>query len=74
MLYPLSYEGLRCTFALYRASLRPLGSGLLPRSRRSVPHLCRVPCDQLLTNASTRGADCTADSAVSRVRGRGATR
>jgi hypothetical protein len=47
MLYPLSYEGLCCTFALDIGRVSPpLGSGSLSRSRRSVPHLCRVPCDQ----------------------------
>jgi hypothetical protein len=50
MLYPLSYDGLRCTSTPgYGASLRPLGAGWLRRSRRPVPHLCRVQCDQLLT-------------------------
>ena len=43
MLYPLSYEGLRCTFAQHAATFGPLGLGRLPRSRRSVPQLCRVP-------------------------------
>jgi hypothetical protein len=52
----------------YRAGLRPLGSGLLPRSRRAVPHLCRGPA--LITALDTRatrharcGADCTAGGA-----------
>jgi hypothetical protein len=53
MLYPLSYEGLRSTFALDtgRVSVRwawayePAPDGL-----------CRVPCDQvLITCPSTRG-------------------
>ena len=43
MLYPLSYEGLRCTFPAWRANLGSSGSGWLPRSRRSGSHLCRVP-------------------------------
>ena len=44
MLYPLSYEGLRCTFAQHGGRvLVHRARGWLPRSRRSVPHLCRVP-------------------------------
>jgi hypothetical protein len=53
MLYPLSYEGLPCAFAQHTG---PSGSGWLPRSRRSVPHLCRVPWARL-TTALTRGVD-----------------
>jgi hypothetical protein len=40
-------------------SLRLLGSGWLPDSRCSVPHLCRVPCDWLRATALTRGGDWT---------------
>ncbi len=44
MLYPLSYEGLLLCVcpACRRVSVR-WGRGWLPRFRRSVPHLCRVP-------------------------------
>jgi hypothetical protein len=44
MHYPLSYENLRCTFAQHGGHVLVCrGSGWLPRSRRSVPHLCRMP-------------------------------
>ncbi|MGH7868276.1 MAG: hypothetical protein ACREP9_11810, partial [Candidatus Dormibacteraceae bacterium] len=54
--------GLRCTFALVLGESPSVGLGLgtpLP----PVPHLCRVPCGQLLTTGQTRGADCTAGDA-----------
>jgi hypothetical protein len=43
MLYPLSYEGLRCMLPSMSDDFGLLGSGRLPRFRRSVPQLCRVP-------------------------------
>ena len=50
MLYTLSYEGLACLFAQHVGGVVVgRGSGWLPRSRRSVPHLCRVPWTRFTT-------------------------
>ena len=43
MLYPLSYEGLRRTLPSMAGGSWSVGFGLAASSRRSVPHLCRVP-------------------------------
>jgi len=45
--YPLRYEGLACTLPSMPGKSWSVGSGWLPRSRRSVPHLRRVPWTQL---------------------------
>ena len=59
MLYPLSYEGLACPFSQHAgANGDPSGRGWLPRSRRSVPHLCRASWSSATT--LTRRADWTA--------------
>ena len=63
MLYPLSYEGLRCTFPSMAGESWFVGLGLVA----SFQTVCAAPVpravDQLLTTAPTRGADCTASSA-----------
>jgi hypothetical protein len=71
MLYPLSYEGLACTFAQHagQVSVRWARAGYL------VPDgLRRVPSDQFLSTAPTRGAECTAGAARSSLQGRGRSR
>ncbi len=52
MLYPLSYEGLTCTFAQHagQVSFRWARAGYLASDG-----LCRVPWGQLLPTAPTRG-------------------
>jgi hypothetical protein len=70
MLYPLSYEGLPVHLPSVWAVFGPLGSGWIPRVRRPVPHLCRVPCGLPLPAVPTRGADCTDGDAGSSLQGR----
>jgi hypothetical protein len=59
MLYPLSYEGLRCAFVQHagRVLVRRARAGCLPQTvcAASVPRAV----DEHLTTASTRGVDCT---------------
>ncbi len=74
MLYPLSYEGLACTFAQDggRVSLRWARAGYLaPDGLSRTCAACRVV---VLTAVPTRGADCTAGGAGTRVGGRIARR
>jgi hypothetical protein len=71
MLYPLSYEGLRCTFAQHggRVLVRwaRLAASFQTVCAASVPRAV----DQLLLTVPTRGADCTASGAEPGAGGRG---
>jgi hypothetical protein len=74
MLYPLSYEGLPCTFAQHdgRVLVRRARAGCLaPDGLCRTCAACRGPA---VNTALTRGADCTASCVGSRAGGRGATR
>ena len=70
MLYPLSYEGLRCPFAQHGGRVlvrRARAGGLVPDG---LCHACAACRGQLLTTAPTRGADCTAGGVEPRAGGR----
>jgi hypothetical protein len=59
MLYPLSYEGLRCSFAQHAGQVvvrRGRAGCLAPDGLCRICAACR---GQHLTSSSTRGADCT---------------
>ncbi len=64
MLYPLSYEGLACTFAQDVGRVASVGLG----QATSLPTVCAVPVphvvDQLVITALARGTDCTAPGSL----------
>jgi hypothetical protein len=70
MLYPLSYEGLACTFAQHAGRIVVRWLGLAA----SLQTVCAAPVpravDQLLATAPTRAADCTAGGVELRAGGR----
>jgi hypothetical protein len=71
MLYPLSYEGLPCSFAQHAGHVVVRRVGLAA----SLQTVCAAPVpravDQCLTTVLTRGADCTADGCRAKGRGHG---
>jgi hypothetical protein len=70
MLYPLSYEGLRCTFAQHGGRVlvhRAWAGCLVPDGLCRTCAACRGPASH---HRPTRGADCTAGGVELRAGGR----